>query len=57
MLNGNFEYLAMLMITGIIYFTSILNGIISDEIIMMYYVGYIIFIIMQIFVCVKSTRR
>lgn len=57
-INGNLDYLAMLMITGIVYFTIVLSGgFASDGNIMMYYVGYVIFVIMQIFVYAKSTRR
>ncbi|CEK36503.1 hypothetical protein UMC2_33731 [[Clostridium] sordellii] len=58
MINGNLDYLAMLMITGIIYFTIVLSGeFASDENIMIYYGAYLIFVIMQIFVYFKSTRR
>lgn len=58
MLNGNLDYLAMLMITGIVYFTIVLiGGFASDGNIMIYYGAYLIFVIMQIFVYVKSTRR
>ena len=58
MINSNLDYLSMSMVIGIIYFTNVLSGgFASDENIMIYYVGYVIFVIMQIFVYVKSTRR